>query len=220
MENKVWSNCQQSNATDVNTNGFLELKTRNGAPNAEAPIGIKNENIKPKLGTIKSGRELGYKSTSPFIWTACVDCGKERWVLTNKGVSTHPRCQSCAAIHFRKVYGNPHKPKPHKDYPRIKVYPNDFYFPMAYSNGIVQEHRLVMAKHLGRLLLKTEYVHHKNGIISDNRIENLELTSAGEHLKQHSKGYQDGFERGMKDATNKRINDLERELLQFKEKND
>ena len=50
--------------------------------------------------------------------------------------------------------------------------------PNASVKGHYSEHRLVMEQMIGRLLVKGENVHHKNGDRKDNRPENLELWSS------------------------------------------
>lgn len=51
----------------------------------------------------------------------------------------------------------------------------DIFAAMRGRNGYVFQHRLVMARALGRVLHPSETVHHINGNVADNRIENLQL---------------------------------------------
>ena len=78
------------------------------------------------------------------------------------------------------------------------------------TNAYFLEHRLVMARHLGRPLERKEIVHHKNGIKTDNRLENLEIVTASEHQKLDHKYYALWLE-----AT-ERIKKLEAELALLK----
>ena len=66
---------------------------------------------------------------------------------------------------------------------RVAVYVPEH--PMANGSGYILRYRYVMEQHLGRLLKSTEIVHHKNGDCADDRLENLELLSRGDHTKIH-----------------------------------
>lgn len=67
-------------------------------------------------------------------------------------------------------------------YSMVRVPANDPLASMRNTTGYVMEHRLVMARHLGRPLRPGETVHHVNGNRQDNRIENLQLRT-GKHGK-------------------------------------
>lgn len=137
----------------------------------------------PKLGELKRGRVIGYKNDwNHYIWHACVDCGKERWVPLYRGKPRALRCRQCGS----KFAGQHHQQggsaqwkggrfETSDGYIVIRLYPNDLYYRLANSHHYVMEHRLIMAKYLGRVLYRYETVHHKNGIKNDNRFENLEL---------------------------------------------
>lgn len=67
-------------------------------------------------------------------------------------------------------------------YVNVRVATDDPMFEMTNTSGYVLEHRLIMARSLGRVLTQNETVHHVNGDKSDNRLENLELRH-GKHGK-------------------------------------
>lgn len=121
----------------------------------------------------------------------CQVCGKEFSVMTWKlGQGRGKTCSIACRREWQKkfVSGSANRQWKGgifmKDGYRFIKMPNH---PNCNNFGYVREHRLVMEKHLGRYLLKTEAVHHINGIKDDNRIENLKLFSSNsEHMVSHT----------------------------------
>jgi len=170
-----------------------------------------------EIGEIKRSYQIGRRGHARYIWLACPDCNKTRWVQIIGNKPTSQRCHRCAMLQ-RNLRGirNPRwtggKVRTYSGYIQVKLLPDDFFYSMADHDSYVREHRLVMAKHLGRCLQSWEHVHHKNGIKDDNRIENLKLTTKGSHSIEHSRGYRDGYRQGFNDRQSEAMKELRQEI--------
>ena len=134
------------------------------------------------------------------IWSGilpCNSCGKERKVSSHAvGQKTYNgKCLSCSSKENVKLMNPPGRIWPHgknhhlykngfindSGYKVISLYSNHPLRGMADVRGRAREHRIIMAKYIGRPLENWEVIHHVNGDRSDNRIENLDLLKIPEH---------------------------------------
>lgn len=123
------------------------------------------------LSTLEVGKKLGITSS---MVNGC---------LRRAGVPLRPKGFRCGDAHHGWVGG---KVSAAGGYVLVLIHKDDPYFCMAVkkmdSAMYVLEHRLVMARHLGRPLRRSETVHHIDGNRTNNDIRNLQLRQ-GKHGK-------------------------------------
>lgn len=156
------------------------------------------------------------------IWTTCPDCGKSMWrLVTNVRCGRAPtaRCKGCAAAQQRGPRhgcwaGGRHIT--HQGYVSLSMSllsgPDlALVRPRGPRTRTIDEHRLVMARHLGRPLRPGEVVHHRNGIRDDNRLENLQLCTTNSHVMGHGVPYYQRLQEALAtiDRLERRITELE-----------
>jgi len=151
-----------------------------------------------QLGEVKKAFEIGYKGRLHYVWSACVLCRQERWVILHRGEARNPTCRSCRDKALRRSCGSSNR------YWKggVRIHPMGYILvripnhPNAYANGYVSRARLVLEKTLGRLLVEGAIPHHRGtrypiGSIEnkqDDRPDNLEELLMATHYKFHSNG--------------------------------
>jgi hypothetical protein len=178
----------------------------------------------PEIGDKVRGVLIGKTGTQRsemYQWAHCAECHATRWVKVLHGAPISQLCRPCAMRQTGKTFRGAAKAnwkggrrQNRQGYILVYVQKDDFWASMARFSrgspgGYALEHRLVMAKHLGRNLWDWEVVHHKNGIKDDNRIENLELSTNAAHITDHHKGYMDGYRKGITDGRSQAIASLQ-----------
>ena len=136
-----------------------------------------------RLGEIKRAKEIGRQYTNgniKYIWAACVDCGKERWVRLKCGQPVYTLCKICGQKEERHSKWQGGVFEAH-GYIFVR-YPNH---PRANKRGYIKRAVLVLEKKLGRFLKDGMDSHHKNGFKDDDRPENLEEKVRGKHRSDH-----------------------------------
>ena len=151
---------------------------------------LKRKPQREDLSNMKFGKlfvkDFNKTKNGVAFWNCKCSCGASTIVSSGHLKSGHTQSCGCIASEaakkraYKTIAGKKKtsingslKPRIAGGY--VKIHDRNHH--RADNSGFVYEHIVVMEKHLKRSLLPKETVHHKNGMKTDNRIENLELWS-------------------------------------------
>lgn len=96
----------------------------------------------------------------------CIKCNSYR------KIHTRGMCKSCYNSFLKTANDNDVRKKKRNGLGSLR---KDGYIVLMVKGKRILQHTHIMQINLNRTLFKGEFVHHKNGVRNDNRIENLEL---------------------------------------------
>ena len=131
-------------------------------------IAFERNRKEQRFCSVKCRGQIGGKQRAGEV-IVCPICGKEKYFPQFRLKDTTNFCsKECQWESMKK----PKKP---------------YYKQCGHKGGNALQHRVIMEGIIGRPLLTTEVVHHKNGDTLDNRVDNLQLLSNRDHAILHAK---------------------------------
>lgn len=136
-----------------------------------------------------------WKHKNGVSFHSCIECGKMFELMRTNIKLDYPR-KFCSKECNHTYWGKNGKSDFRSEKPHLSgsgyLYVTVKDHPSVVGKGYkrVAEHRVVMERVLGRYLLEDENVHHKNGIKTDNRPENLELWTVQQPYGQRKEDLQ------------------------------
>ena len=153
---------------------------------------------------VKKERGRAKQKYENYVAVECGDCGKERLMNIHDIRPYRVPSGLCAKCRARLHYSQLNNKRGTgartykggkriggQGYVQVALFPGDEFYETMYTHAIASrgygyvryalEHRIVMARHLGRPLQTWEHVHHIDGNKQNNSIENLELVDNKTH---------------------------------------
>lgn len=163
--------------TKLKENGIV-LMTKKDYPNKEQIESFYNEGASVEGVANSFGISLGTMRRIMYKYNIKIRSIKETWALRYSKDRSWALCgrtgRTVAPKGYIYINANTFEPEEY-----------ELFKPMMKKGNQIFEHRVVMARHLGRPLDQKEVIHHKNGVKDDNRLENLEISNPKDHSMSH-----------------------------------
>jgi len=163
----------------------MEIREARALPNGKRPQKYCSRSCRSAARTIaRPPRTKPKRRDCAYVVCSCEYCGVSFPAREDKRAKGQERyCSRSCSMKARHVH-NPLTGPSHPQWKGGSTRMEGYVF-IRVGRKYIQEHRLVMATHLGRALRGDEHVHHINGDRADNRVENLMLLSSSEHSRLH-----------------------------------